>query len=49
MNGCLGWLAVMENRLFLPPQRNATEPSDQWFPAVAFDAGLEAFVWPVGC
>jgi len=32
---------------FVPSQRNPAEPSDQWLPAGAFDAGLEALAQPV--
>jgi hypothetical protein len=34
------WLAVVEDRFVLPPERDAAEPGDQWFPALSFDAGL---------
>ncbi|GAB2713089.1 hypothetical protein [Nocardia thraciensis] len=33
---------IGDSRRFLPVQRNVTEPCDQWFPAVAFDACFEA-------
>jgi hypothetical protein len=32
---------------FLPFERDAAEPCDQWFPACPFDAGFEAPAWPV--
>jgi hypothetical protein len=35
-------LAVGDRRRSSPSERYATEPCDQWLPAVAFDARLEA-------
>src|SRR5215218_10811476 len=37
-----GGCAVVDDRCLLPCQRDATEPGDQWFPAGALDADLEA-------
>ncbi|OEJ62516.1 hypothetical protein BGM19_35520 [Streptomyces agglomeratus] len=39
-----GQLTVGDDRLLVLSQRDPAEPSDQWFPAGAFDAGLEALL-----
>src|SRR5579862_6509797 len=41
------WLAVVDDRAFLPFERDAAEPCDQWFPARPLYAGLETRAWPV--
>src|SRR6476660_7579415 len=41
--------AIGDDRILLPPERNAAEPCDQWLPAAAFDLGLQALAWPVRC
>ena len=44
-----GQPTVGDDRLLVLSQRDPAEPSDQWFPAGAFDAGLEARARPVRC
>ncbi|MDH6222821.1 hypothetical protein M2283_010173 [Streptomyces pseudovenezuelae] len=41
-----GQLTVSDDRLLVLSQRDPAEPPDQWLPAGAFDAGLEALAWP---
>ena len=42
-------LTVDDDRCLLPFERDPAEPGDQWVPAVADDAGLEARARPVRC
>jgi hypothetical protein len=44
-----GVLAVGEDRVLLPLERNAAEPCDQWFPAGVPGAGLESRAQSVRC
>src|SRR6266568_9372941 len=46
--GGQGWQAVIEDRPFLPFERDAAEPCHQWFPARPLGAGLEAHAGPCG-
>jgi hypothetical protein len=39
----------LQDRSFLPPERDTAEPGDQRLPAVAIDGGFEARVGPVRC
>ena len=42
------WLAVCEDRVLLPSERDTTERCDQWFASLAaLDADLQALVRPV--